>query len=268
MNTMLKERGSKTALVTGASGGIGRELAELFARDGYALVLVARREQELAALAREWEARYSATIQTVALDLGRHGAADRLVEELDRRGIVVDILVNNAGFAQFGPFADVDPEQQIGMVELNVVTLTRLTRLLLPSMLRRRWGRVLNVASTAAFMPGPLMSVYYASKAYVLLLSEGINEELRGSGVSVSALCPGPTRTGFQERASMQRSRVLTLMPLQDAASVARAGYIGLLRGEPVVLPDAMSRLQALAPRLVPRRWLPALVRRIQAPRD
>lgn len=267
MNTVSKAPAAKTALVTGATGGIGRELAELFARDGYRTVLVARREGELAAIAGEWQARYGAAIETIVLDLGQHGAAGRLFDELQRRDIAVDVLVNNAGFAQFGPFAEADVDQLLGMVELNVVTLTHLTRLLLPGMLERGWGRVLNVASTAAFMPGPLMSVYYASKAYVLSFSEGLNEELRGTGVSATALCPGPTRTGFQERAAMQRSRLLAVTPLQDAASVARAGYTGLMRGQAVVLPDFVARLQALMPRFVPRRWMPALVRRAQAPR-
>jgi len=267
MNTTLQPRGSKTALITGATGGIGRELAELFARDAYRTVLVARREAELAATGYEWRARYSAIVDTVVLDLAQHGSAVRLVEQLDRRDIVVDVLVNNAGFAQFGPFVEADVEQQLGMLELNVVALTHLTRLLLPGMLGRGWGRVLNVASTAAFMPGPLMSAYYASKAYVLSLSEGLNEELRGTGVSVTALCPGPTRTGFQDRAAMQRSRLLALASLQDAASVARAGYTGLLRGEAVVLPSMSARLQAFAPRLAPRRWVAPLVRRAQAPR-
>ena len=267
MNTRLEQAGSKTALITGATGGIGRELAELFARDGYRIVLVARREAELAAIASDWQARYAAEVETIVLDLGQHGAAERLFEELQRRDIAVDVLVNNAGFAMFGPFAEADTGQLLGMVELNVVTLTHLTRLLLPPMLRRGWGRVLNVASTAAFMPGPLMSAYYASKAYVLSFSEGLSEELRGTGVSVTALCPGPTRTGFQERAAMQRSRLLQVTPLQDAASVARAGYVGLLRGQAVVLPDVMARLQALAPRFVPRSWMPSLVRRVQAPR-
>lgn len=150
------------------------------------------------------------------------------------------------------------------MMQLNMITLTRLTKRLLPGMLERRWGRILNVASTAAFMPGPLMTVYYASKAYVLSFSEALNEELRGSGVSVTALCPGPTRTGFQARAQMEDSRLVQGKALLDSATVARAGYVGMLRGTSVVVPGFANKLQTLVPRLLPRTLVPSVVRHAQ----
>lgn len=264
MTTAAVPRGSKTALITGATGGIGLDLATIFARDGYRLVLVARRATELASIAARLTQTYGVPIETIAADLSDADAADRLAAMLREREIGVDLLVNNAGYAQFGAFVEADEDAQQRMIQLNMVTLTRLTRLLLPAMIARGWGRVLNVASTAAFMPGPLMAVYYASKAYVLSLSEALNDELRGTGVSVTALCPGPTRTGFQERAQMQRSRLLKLSRLMDSGVVAQAGYEALMGGRPVVIPGLINRIQAWSPRLLPRRIVPGVVRRAQ----
>jgi len=196
----------QTALVTGASSGIGLELARLFAAGGYGLVLVARSGGKLEELANELRNRHGVDVRVMAIDLARPESSEELVRELEQAGVAVDVLVNNAGFATFGPFAETHLRAELEELQLNVVTLTHLTKKLLPGMLARRRGGVLNVASTAAFQPGPLMAVYYASKAYVLSFTEALAEELRGTGVTISALCPGPTVTGFQKRAAMEDS--------------------------------------------------------------
>jgi short-subunit dehydrogenase len=189
--------GRKTALVTGASSGIGLDLAKRFAAEGYDVALVARSEGKLKEVAAALEAEHKVRAHVVTADLAKAGAADALVAALDARGIDVDVLVNNAGYASYGAFAETDLADELAMIQVNVVVLTHLTKLLVRKMVAKRSGRVLNVASTAAFQPGPLMAVYYATKAYVLSFSEAIAEELRDTGVTVTALCPGPTRTAF-----------------------------------------------------------------------
>ena len=187
-----------TALITGASSGIGLELAKLFARDGYELVLVARRVERLEELGRELTQRHGVRCHTISVDLAQPDAAAEIVRRLEGAGPAVDVLVNNAGFGVLGPLATTEPETAGRMIRVNIEALTQLTRALLPGMLARRRGRILNVASTAGFAPGPLMAVYYATKAYVISFSEALAEELRGTGVTVTVLCPGPTRTEFQ----------------------------------------------------------------------
>jgi short-subunit dehydrogenase len=254
----------QTVMITGASGGIGEALAHRFARGGYDLVLVARTEAKLQALAAELSRTHAITAHPLACDLSDPAAPRLLGEQLAARGIGVDVLVNNAGFATYGPFAELDLDGELRMLQVNIVALTHLTRLLLPGMLARKRGRILNVASTAAFMPGPLMAVYYASKAFVLSFSEALNNELSGSGVTVTALCPGPTSTGFQARAQMERSRLIQGRAIMSADAVADAGYTGLLRGRSVVIPGLINRIQTLLPRLLPRRLVPGIVRNAQ----
>ncbi len=254
-----------TALVTGASSGIGRELARVLAAQGHDLILTARHDGPLRELAAEVQSRHGITARVLPEDLATTGGPGRLHARLADDGLAVDVLVNNAGFGEYGPFAASDPERDAAMLQLNVQALTLLTRLLLPGMLARGQGRILNVASTAAFFPGPLMAVYYASKAYVLSLSEALAAEVSGTGVTVTCLCPGPTRTGFQEEAHMEGVR-LVRRPLMDAARVARAGYAGMRRGRTIVVPGMLNRLMILAPRFLPRRMAAALVRWAQAP--
>src|SRR5712691_8172351 len=201
----------KTALITGASFGIGQELAGIFAREGYNLVLVARTADKLRQLASELEKAHGTRSLILASDLAAPGAAAYIHDQTTRADITVDVLVNNAGFGQFGLFAENDLEECLQQIQLNVTTLTHLTRLYLPEMVARKSGRILNVASTAAFQPGPLMAVYYATKAYVLHFSEAIAEELRHSGVTVTALCPGPTETGFAAAADVGATRLFTM---------------------------------------------------------
>ena len=243
-----------TALITGASSGIGLELAKLFARDGYDLVLVARRRERLESLGDELARRHGISYRAIGADLADPTTPAEIERQLAAASVVVDILVNNAGFGELGTFANTDLATERRMIEVNVTALTALTRLFLPGMLARRRGRILNVASTAGFLPGPLMSVYYATKAYVISLSEAVGEELRGSGVSMTVLCPGPTPTEFQELAHMQATRLFNLPGItMDAGSVARAGYAGLMRGQRMVVPGLFNRLTPFAIRLSPR---------------
>jgi hypothetical protein len=261
------ERTGGTALVTGGTSGIGRELATLLARDGHPLVFVARKQDDLNEVARELQERHGVAVETMAADLSRPEAVEEVVAALERRGTAVEILVNNAGFASYGPFAESDLDHELAMIGVNVAALTHLSRRFLPAMLARRRGRILNVASTAAFQPGPLMAVYYATKAYVLSFSEALAEEVRGSGVTVTALCPGPTATGFQERASLEDSKLFR-GNLMDAGTVAAVGYAGLKAGKGVVIPGARNWLLAEAVRFAPRRVATGLVRRMQERAD
>ncbi len=257
-----------TALVTGASGGIGRDLAELAAADGFDVVLVARSADVLGAAADDIEERHGVRALAVPADLADPQAPARLAAELAGRGVAVDVLVNNAGVGAYGEFVDSDPEAQLAMIRVNVGAVVGLTRALLPPMVERGRGRILNVASTAAFQPGPLMAVYYATKAFVLSFSEALAEELAGTGVTVTALCPGPTRSSFQDRAGMQKSRLFRLARVMDSMPVARRGWRAALRGRRVVIPGLFNRAMAQSVRLAPRRLVTALVRRIQSPSE
>jgi short-subunit dehydrogenase len=252
-----------TALVTGASGGIGEELARLFAADGHGLVLVARSEDKLKRLAEELGAKHGVGARVVASDLSRPDAPREIFDALRASGVEVDALVNNAGFGSWGPFAETDLGQELGLLQVNVVALTHLTKLFLPAMIARRRGYVCNVASTAAFQPGPLMAVYYASKAYVLSLSEALANECEGTGVRVSALCPGPTETGFVAAAGMSESKLFDRGAM-SAREVAEAGYRGLLAGKTIVIPGARNALLARTVGMMPRKLVAKVVRGIQ----
>jgi short-subunit dehydrogenase len=256
---------SRTALVTGASSGIGLELAKRFAADGFDVVLVSRTGAALEELAQQVEEGYGARAHVLPMDLARPGAPSLLVGELRSRGVHVDALVNSAGFNQFGPFAEADERRMLELLQVDVVALTDLTRLLLPGMIERRWGRVVNLASNAAFQPGPLMAVYYASKAYVLSLSIALGEELRGSGVAVTALCPGVTATGFQAAAGMEDSKLVAGKTLASPAEVADWGYAVIKRGRPFAVHTARWRSFAFATRLFPRTTAARLAMRAQA---
>jgi len=257
----------QTALITGASSGIGLHFAELFARDGRRPVLVARSGDKLHALAADLSSRYGVEAVAIPLDLAQAGAAERLFEEVERRQIAVDALVNNAGFATFGLFAETALGDEREELQLNVITLTELTKLFLKPMLARKRGRILNVASTAAFQPGPYMAVYYATKAYVLSFSEALSSELAGSGVTVTCLAPGPTESSFVERAKMDASGLLKALPVADSETVARAGYRAMLRGKRLVIPGAMNQITAFLPRIAPRGLIVRVSRGITAPR-
>jgi short-subunit dehydrogenase len=254
---------SKTALITGASGGIGYELALLFAGAGLDCILVARSEEKLKELATRLESEYRVKTHVIAKDLSRPTAVNEIYEEVTAASMQVDVLVNNAGFPVFGPFVETDLQVELEMLQVNVIALTALTKLFLTGMVERREGRILNLASTAAFLPGPLMAVYYASKAYVLSFSEALSNELRGTGVAVTTLSPGPTRTGFQKRGIMEDSR-LVQGQIADARSVALAGYRGLMAGKTIVIPGFSNKLVPWIVRLSPRGMVTRVVRRMQ----
>jgi short-subunit dehydrogenase len=254
----------EVVLVTGASSGIGEALAHRFAASGSTLVLVARREDRLRALAAELAERHGTRTHVRPADLTDASARADLVEGLAADGIDVDVLVNNAGFGQRADFADLSWERQHAMIELNVTALAHLMRAFLPSMLDRGRGGVLNVASTAAFQAGPHMSVYYATKAFVLALSEGVAEEVRGRGVAVSCLCPGPTLTEFAGEADMEGVAAFKYGAML-VEPVARAGYEGFRKGEAVVVPGLANKLGAVGAQLMPRVVSRKLVGKIQA---
>lgn len=254
----------RTALVTGASSGFGRELAKLFAADGFDVALVARTGAVLEELAQEVEERYGVATHVVPTDLSRPEAPAGLVAELGSRGVRVDALVNSAGFNQYGPFAESDERRLLDLVAVNMGALTHLTRLVLPGMIERRWGRIANLSSNAAFQPGPLMAAYYASKAYVLSLSIALAEEVRGTGVTVTALCPGPTATGFQAAAEMQDSKLVSGRPLPPASEVAAWGYRAIERGKPFAVQGLRWQGIAFATRLLPRTTAARMAMRAQ----
>jgi short-subunit dehydrogenase len=250
-----------TVLITGASGGIGYELAKLFARDGYELVLVARSEDRLSRVAAELQQNFQGNVKIFATDLAAAGAAKTLFDRLERQGVVVDVLVNNAGFGVKGGFAGMEESEILGQIALNITAITELTRLYLPGMLARRAGKIMNVASTAAFQPGPLMAVYFASKAYVLSFSQAVANEVAGSGVVVSCFCPGATDTGFQKRAGMESSRLFKNFGAMKVETVARDGYRGLMAGKTLVFSGLQNRLSAEMVRFAPRKLATAVAR-------
>jgi uncharacterized protein len=253
----------RTALITGASGGIGLEFAKIFAREGYNLVLVARSEKTLQEIAEDLRKKHSVQVTVVAKDLALPSAPDELYAEMKRQNIHIDVLVNNAGFATYGNFIELDTKKDLEMIQVNVVTLTHLAKLFIPAMKARGWGKVMNVSSTAAFQPGPLMAVYYATKAYVLSLSEALAGELRGTGVTVTALCPGPTVSGFQQRAAMEDSK-LVQSGLQDATTVAEEGYQALMRGTTVKVTGLRNQIFAFSTRFIPRDMATSIILNVQ----
>lgn len=255
-------------LITGASGGIGYELARVFAGQGHHLILVARSQDKLYNIAGEINTRYAVDCHVFSADLSRPEAPAQLRQSIHKAGLEVEILVNNAGFATYGPFAEMDIGRELQMIQLNVAALTHLTHLFLPEMLERGYGRIMNLASTAAFQPGPLMAVYYASKAFVLSFSEALANELQNSGVSVLALCPGPTASGFQKQAGMEDSKLVQGQPIMDAATVAQIGYEALMAGKTISIPGWRNQMLALAPRFLPRNLVTHTVRQMQDSTD
>ncbi len=247
-----------TALITGASGGIGYELAKLFAKGGHNLVLVARSGPKLAQVADELQRHFGITVKPVSLDLADPAAPQLLFDQLQREGIAVDILVNNAGYGKLGGFAEVPVEESLGQIQLNLAALTYLTKLFLGPMLERRSGKIMNVASTAGFQPGPRMAVYYATKAYVISFSEALANELAGQGVTMTCLCPGATATDFASRAGNARSRLFKQLGPMDAKTVALKGYRGLMAG---VIPGLRNWLVVESLRVSPRRAVTAVSR-------
>lgn len=251
-----------TALITGASSGLGRDLATLFAADGHDVILVARRRERLEELAQQLESQHGVRGHVLPADLAQAGAAARILDEVRARGLDVDFLVNNAGFGGTGAFAEADPARESGMIQVNVTTLVELTRLLLPDMISRRRGRILNVGSTAGFQPGPFMATYYASKAFVNSFSEALAYELEGSGVSVTLSCPGATETEFAGHAGNAES-LLFRLGAASSAGVAREAYQAMLAGRRLVVHGLTNKIGVQALRLGPRALVIALAARL-----
>jgi short-subunit dehydrogenase len=251
-------------VITGASSGIGVELARIFAARGYSLVITARRHERLEGLAEEIQRAHDVPVEVMALDLEDREAPQDLAEMLRDRGIRVHTLVNNAGFGLRGTFATMPFERQIAMIDLNVTALTALCRLMLPGMLERGRGGILNVASTAAFQAGPHMAVYYATKAYVLSLSEALHEEAKPHGVTVTALCPGPTESEFAATADLEKSKLFN-QGIMSAAEVARIGIDGYEAGRAIVVAGTTNKLGTLGAKFLPRALIRKIAGRLQS---
>jgi len=257
-----------TALVTGASYGIGLDLAECFAKDGYNLILAARSAAALDEAARKFSAQYKVTATPIACDLGSPGGGAKLAKEIAAKGLAVDVLVNNAGYGIAGGLEGSKADEQLGMVDLNVRALLELTQIYWPSMMKAKRGGVLNVASTAAFQPGPLMAVYYASKAFVLSFSEALWKEGEAAGVHVSCLCPGPTTSRFRERAGTGKTRLSRAGAPMSSMAVAKLGYRGFRDNTRVVVTGFRNKLLAGLGPFLPRKSLLNIVYGLQSPAE
>ncbi|MGB8298817.1 MAG: SDR family oxidoreductase [Polyangia bacterium] len=256
----------QTALITGASAGLGREYARLFAKDGHDLVLVARRRDRLDELARELSATHGTACTVMAADLATASAGRLIADQVRAAGLAIDFLVNNAGFGRRGFFAQLDVRPQLETIDVNVRALVELTHLFLPGMLERKQGRILNIASMAGFVPGPFMATYYASKAFVISFTEALAGELHGTGVTVTASCPGPTATEFGDVAGNSKSNLFK-RHVADAVSVARHGYLAMLAGKVVAIPGLQNKLSVQSVRIAPRAAVRAIAGKLNSDR-
>lgn len=253
-----------TALITGASNGIGMELAKIHASKGDNLVLVARNKSKLDELKSELEKLYKITVYTIGKDLSEENAALHVYQETKQQNIQIDYLINNAGFGEFGFFVETDWNKELKMINLNMTTLTQFTKLYLQDMVNRGNGKIMNVASTAAFQSGPTMSVYYATKAYVLSFSEAIDNEVRDKGVTVTILCPGATESGFQAAAAMEESNLVKGKKLPTSKEVAEYGYAAMMKGKTVAIHGFMNWILANSVRFTPRALVVKITRKLQ----
>ena len=256
----------QTALITGASMGIGVDLAECFAKDGYDLIVTARSEAALKDVAAKLSGKYKIKATPIATDLGAIGGGRRLADAIKAQGLAVDVLVNNAGFGVAGSFKDADEAGQLGMIDLNIRALVELTHIYWPAILASKRGGVMNVASAAAFQPGPLMAVYYASKAFVLSFSEALWREAEGTGAHVTCLCPGPTVSHFHSRAGTDGLKLLRGSAPMQSPPVARLGYRAFQKNQRVVIAGLRNRMLARSVPFVPRKMLLNIVHGMQSP--
>lgn len=253
-----------TALITGASNGIGLELAKIHASKGGDLVLVARNKSKLDELKATLENEHKIKVYTIGKDLSANNSAQEVYEETSHQNIQIDILINNAGFGDFGMFVETDWNKELQMINLNITTLTQFTKLYLQDMVKRKSGRIMNVASTAAFQSGPIMAVYYATKAYVLSFSEAVDNEVSDKGVSVTTLCPGATESGFQAAAAMEESNLVKGKKLPTAKEVAEYGYAAMMKGKTVAIHGFMNWIMVNSVRFTPRALVVKITRKLQ----
>jgi uncharacterized protein len=255
---------NKTALITGASRGIGYELARLFAEDSYSLVLISRNEEKLKEIKEQFFTEFKTDVIVIAKDLSHPNCAMEIFRELQKKNIIINVLVNNAGIGDFGFFNEEDFKKILQMMQINIVTLTGLTKLILGGMVKRKEGKILNVSSLAAFQPGPYMAVYYASKAYVKSLSEAIACELEGTGVTITALCPGPTKSGFQSDIKNENSKISKLHLLSSAEDVAKYAYKELHSGKKIAIPGFVNTFVVYISSMVSVKIGARIIKRLQ----
>ncbi len=254
---------NKTALITGASKGIGKELALIFAKDNINLVLVARSSEILNQFKEELESQYSISVLVIVKDLCSRNSVEELFSEIKDNNTEIDYLVNNAGFGDYGAFADTAWERYDKMIALNVTTLTHLSHLFITDWKGRKSGRILNIASTAAFQPGPMMAVYFATKSFVLSLSEAVGRELKNDNISITTLCPGPTKTNFGDESKMNASDLVKNVKIANAKEVAQLGYKSMMKGKTTVIHGSVNKLAPFAIRFMPRKWITILSERV-----
>ena len=242
-----------TALITGASNGIGLELAKIHASRGGDLVLVARNKSKLEEIKKALELEFKVSVYTIGKDLSEVNAAQEVYDETSKQNIQIDYLINNAGFGDFGMFAETNWDKELQMINLNITTLTLFTKLYLQDMVKRGSGKILNVASTASFQPGPTMAVYCATKAYVLSFTEAVSNEVSDKGITITALCPGATETGFQAAGAMDESNLFKGKKLPSAKNVAEYGYTSMIKGKTVAIHGFMNYILSNSIRFIPR---------------
>ena len=249
---------TKTVLITGATTGIGYELAKLFAKDKYDLVIIARNGSKLKEVSDELVKDFRVNVKSISKDFSKTLSAEEIYQELNKENINIDVLINNAGFGNLGAFSESDLSNDLEMIQLNITSLVVLTKLFMIDMIRNNSGKIMNVASTAAFQPGPGMAIYYATKSFVLHFSEAIAEELTDTEITVTSLCPGPVITEFQNRAGIQNTKLVNrkISGLMSAEEVAEIGFKGLMKGKRIVIPGIINKVIPLLVRLSPRKFV------------
>lgn len=255
----------KTALITGASNGIGYEIAKLFAKDKINLVLVARNESKLLSIKKYFEQNYNISVKIIIKDLSLNTSPYEIFDELNKENISIEYLVNNAGFGYWGKFSDTNLEKELQMINLNIISLTILTKLFLTNMIKNNFGRILNIASTASFQPGPNMAIYYATKAYVLSFSEAISEELRGSSVSITTLCPGPTNTNFENFSGLNKAKLFKIMKPANAYKVAMYGYKAMMKRKRLAIYGFTNKIILIIEKFFPRILILKVIKYLQS---
>jgi len=264
MNTTHQHKYKKTALITGAANGIGYELANLFALNNYNLVLVDIMAQKLTDVADKIQQKFDIFVKYIVKDLSIKTAPEEIFTELQQESIQVDVLVNNAGFGIYGLFNETNLNTELEMLQVNLVSLTHLTKLFLKNMVKQGEGKILNLSSAAAFQPGPFMAVYFATKAYILSFSQALSSELEGTGVTVTVLCPGPTESAFHERTGVAGAKQVESNNMMDAGTVAKIGYRALMEGKTVAIPGLKNKILAEMVRFTPRNLVTKIVKNMQ----